>query len=124
MNHILIVEDERDLAVTYERLLRRAGHPVQARRSRAEGLRCLAADPPRLVIADLRLPDGDGLDVIRAARALDPLLPVIVITAFASRAAREAAVASGASAFLAKPFRTAEFASLVESLLEQHPTQA
>lgn len=104
MNRILVVEDERDLAVTYDRLLRREGYRVVTAGSQVEGLKAIEAAPPALVIADLRLPDGDGLDIVRAARARTPQIPVIVVTAFASRAARDAARASGASAFLAKPF--------------------
>ena len=65
------------------------------------------------------LPDGDGLDIIRAAHAQDPKLPVIVVTAFASRAARDAAVASGASAFLPKPFPASALLRLVEDELER-----
>lgn len=118
MNQILVIEDEADMAATYDRLLRRAGHRVVTADSRAAGLQLLESVRPKLVIADLRLPDGDGLDIIRAARALDPPPPVIIITAFASRAAREASLTSGACAFLAKPFGIAEFSSLVEDLMD------
>ncbi len=117
MNQILVVEDEPDMAATYERLLRRAGHRVVRATSRAAGLQLLEKVRPKLVISDLRLPDGNGLDVIRAARMLDPPPPVIAITAFASRTARQAALDSGACAFLAKPFGIAEFSSLVEDLM-------
>ena len=117
MNQILVIEDEADMAATYDRLLRRAGHRVVTADSRAAGLQLLQSVRPKLVIADLRLPDGDGLDIIRAAHALDPPPPVIIITAFASRDAREASLKSGACAFLAKPFGIAEFSSLVEDLM-------
>src|SRR5262252_8321924 len=80
--------------------------------SRAEGLR-LVIEPPRLVISDLRLPDGDGLDIIRAAKAIHPPVPVIVVTSFASAASRRAARASGAAAFLTKPFSASELLELV-----------
>ena len=117
MNRILVVEDEADLAVTYDRLLRREGYRVVTAASRAEGLKAIESSPPALVISDLRLPDGDGLDIIRAARALDPPAPVIVVTAFASRAARDAAQASGATAFLAKPFPASALLRLVHDEL-------
>ena len=119
MNQILVVEDEPDMAATYERLLRRAGHRVVTVPSRAQAMRLLESLRPRLVISDLRLPDGDGLDVIRAARMLDRPPAVIAITAFVSRDTRQAALAAGASAFLAKPFGIAEFSSLVEDLIER-----
>src|SRR5438094_6701431 len=66
---ILVVDDEADLAATYERLLRRQGYRVVSAGTLQAGLRVIETEPLRLVIADLRLPDGDGLDVVRAARA-------------------------------------------------------
>jgi DNA-binding response OmpR family regulator len=119
VNRILVVEDEVDLVVTYDRLLRREGYRVVTAASLADGLRVIESARPALVISDLRLPDGDGLDIIRAARALDPPPPVIVVTAFASRAARDAALASGATAFLAKPFPASALLRLVHDELER-----
>ena len=119
MNRILVVEDEADLAVTYDRLLRRNGYRVEMAASRVEGLKVMEAGSPALVIADLRLPDGDALDIIRAARAREPQVPVIVVTAFSSPAARDAALASGASAFLAKPFPASALLRLVHDELER-----
>ena len=119
MNPILVVEDEPDMGATYERLLRRAGHRVVRAASRAEGIRLLQSVRPCLVISDLRLPDGDGLDIIRAAHQLDRPPAVIAITAFSSREARQSALDAGASAFLAKPFGIAEFSSLVEDLMSR-----
>jgi len=89
--------------------------------SRQEGLAALENDRHDLVVADLRLPDGDGLDILRAARALSSSRPVIVITGFASDRTREEAFAAGAAAFLSKPFSLVEFADLVERLLRSGP---
>jgi DNA-binding response OmpR family regulator len=114
---ILIVDDEADLVTSYERLLRRQGHRVISVGSRRAGLAAIEAEPLSLVIADLRLPDGDGLDVVRAARALPTPPPVLVATVLGSRASRQTALAAGATAFLAKPFATEAFSSLVEDLL-------
>ena len=119
MNRIVVVEDEADLRVTYERFLRRAGYRVSGTGSREEGAKLVGSTPhPSLVILDLRLPDGDGLDLIRTARALDPPVPVIVVTAFPTKAAREAALAAGAGAFVAKPFAADALLSLVRGSLE------
>ncbi len=106
------------MAATYERLLRRQGHRVLCVGSRAAGLQALHAEPLRLIIADLRLPDGDGLDVVRAARAMVQPAPVIVVTVLTSRETRQAAMAAGAAAFLAKPFSAESFRSLVSRLLD------
>ena len=114
---ILVVDDEADLAATYERLLRRQGYRVVSAGTLQAGLRVIETEPLRLVIADLRLPDGDGLDVVRAARALPAPPPVLVATVLASRASYQAALAAGATAFLAKPFATGVFNRLANDLL-------
>ncbi|HEY7362836.1 MAG TPA: response regulator [Methylomirabilota bacterium] len=114
---ILIVDDEADLAATCARLLQRRGYAVASAGSRQEGLATLAIAQYDLVVADLRLPDGSGLDVVRAARTQPVPRPVIVITGFGSEGTRQEAQTAGASAFLAKPFSLLEFAELVERLL-------
>jgi CheY-like chemotaxis protein len=114
---ILVVDDERDLAVTCERLLRRRGYHVITAGSRQEGLAAVATQAPSLVISDVFLPDGDGLDVVRAARRAASPIPAIVMTAFASPASRDAALAAGASAYISKPFATTAFAGLVDRML-------
>lgn len=123
MTRVLVVDDEPDFASTYERLLRRKGHGVVAAATKRAGLAALAAERLDLVIADLRLPDGDGLDVVRAARKTAVPTPVIVITGFASEASRQASLAAGASAYLAKPFSASTFAALVEKFLSAAPRE-
>jgi DNA-binding response OmpR family regulator len=115
---ILIVEDEADLAATCARLLRRRGHAVVAVGSRAAALAALDDAPPALIVSDVRLPDGDGLDVVRAATAMRPCVPTVVMTGRASETGRVAARAAGAAAYLPKPFTAASFAGLVDRVLE------
>jgi DNA-binding response OmpR family regulator len=115
---VLVVEDETDMAATYERLLRRQGYRVVSVGSRRAALQAIAAEPLRLVIADLRLPDGNGLDIVRAARAVPAPPPVMVATVLASRTSRQAALAAGAAGFLAKPFGAEDFGRLVSELIE------
>ena len=91
---VLVVDDEDDFLATYERLLRRQGYDVVTATSRAAGLAALAGEPPHLVISDLRLPDGDGLDVVRAA------------------------LAAGATTFLAKPFAAAVLLAAIGSIVD------
>jgi DNA-binding response OmpR family regulator len=114
---VVIVEDEADLAQTCERLLRRSGHEVVTAGTCAAGLTALAAGRPRLLVCDVRLPDGDGLDLVRVARQLTPPVPAIVMTAHPSAAGRRAALASGADGYLMKPFSAAAFSSLVETTI-------
>jgi len=115
---ILVVDDEADFVANYQRLLRRRGYRVVSAGSRGDGLVIVEREPLALVITDLRLPDGDGLELVRAARRRPTPTPSIVVTGFASEASRMAALAAGASGYLAKPFAAASFISLVEKMLD------
>lgn len=115
---VLVVDDEADFLATYERLLWRQGYDVITATSRAAGLAALAGEPPHLVISDLRLPDGDGLDVVRAARAARDPVPVLVVTGYPSDETRRAALAAGATTFLAKPFAAAVLLAAIHSIVD------
>ena len=115
---VLVVDDEVDFITTYERLLRRQGYDVMTATSRAAGLAALAGEPPHLVISDLRLPDGDGLDVVRAARGARQPVPVIVVTGYPSDETRRAALEAGATTFLAKPFAAAALLAAIHSSVD------
>jgi len=108
---VLVVDNEADFLATYQRLFGRHGYEVITAASRAAGLAAvLAAVSGRrldLVISDLRLPDGDGLDVVRAARGTPDPPPVFVVTGYPSGESRRAATAAGATAFFGKPFAAA-----------------
>jgi CheY-like chemotaxis protein len=117
MDPILVVDDEADFIANYQRLLHRRGFRMISAGSRSDGLLIVEREPLALVITDLRLPDGDGLELVRATRRLPTPTPSIVVTGFASEASRMAALAAGASAYLAKPFGAAAFISLVEKTL-------
>jgi CheY-like chemotaxis protein len=104
MARVLVVDDEVDFLSTYERLLRPQGYEVTAVSSRAAALEAVAHERPALIISDLRLADGEGLDIVRAARAAPHPLPVIIVTGYASEELRRIALAAGATAFFAKPF--------------------
>lgn len=115
---VLVVDDEADFLATYERLLRRQGYDVLTATSRAAGLAALAGEPLHLVISDLRLPDGDGLDVVRAARDAREPAPVIVVTGYPSDETRRAASAAGATTLLAKPFAAAVLLAAIRFIVD------
>src|SRR5262245_28094035 len=114
---VLVVEDERDLVTTYQRLLGRQGCSVTAAATVREGLAALDGGRFALIIADLRLPDGSGLEIVRSARKRGDGPPVIVVTGFASPQSRREALDAGATAYLAKPFSNRALTSLVQDVL-------
>jgi DNA-binding response OmpR family regulator len=112
---VLTVDPQEDLLVTYYRLLSRRGYRVITAPTRAAGLLAVEREAPRLVISDLHLPDGDGLDIVRAARSRVPPALAIVVSALTAEPARRAALTAGASAFLPKPFEAAALLDLIHS---------
>ena len=116
---VLVVDDETDLAETCARFLRRRGYGVVTADSYARGRAALAATPPVLLVSDVRLPDGDGLDLVRAAGALSPPVPAIVMSAYMSEAGARSAREAGAVGVLSKPFATDALARSVHQALER-----
>jgi DNA-binding response OmpR family regulator len=117
---ILLVEDEADLAASCVRLLQRRGWQVEALDTRRAALGAVArAHQPALVIVDRQLPDGDGLDVVRAAYAAGT--PVIVISGHDWADTRRLALDEGAAAFLGKPFSTHDLLGLIRDILGDPP---
>ena len=99
--------------------LERQGHAVLEARDQPEALKVLQQSLPALVLSDLRLPDGDGLGVLRACKDLDVQIPVIVMTAYGSIEDAVVAMKEGALDFLAKPVDPDHLLLLVARALEQ-----
>lgn len=119
---VLAVDDEADFCATYQRLLWRLDCRVIATGTLAQALAIVEREPLRLVIADVRLPDGDGLDVVRAAARTTPApTPAVVITGLGSPEHRAAALAAGAVGYLSKPFAVPDFLALVGQALGRSP---
>ena len=94
------------------------GHAVIEARDQGEAMRALQ-ERPALVLTDLRLPEGDGFGVLRAAKELDPELPVIVMTAYGSIQDAVAAMKEGALDFLAKPIDPDHLLLMIDRALTQ-----
>lgn len=110
---VLVVDDEDDMRVTYERLFRRLGYSVALAKTRTEGITLVGSERLALVVADVKLADGSGLDVVAAARRGATPVPAIVVTGFASTESQRLAREAGAAAFLVKPFSASAFTELV-----------
>jgi DNA-binding NtrC family response regulator len=95
------------------------GHAVVEARNQREAVARLADTSPAVVLSDLRLPEGDGLGVLAAAKDTDAQLPVIVMTAFGGIQDAVQAMKAGAMDFLAKPVDPDHLLLLVERALAQ-----
>jgi DNA-binding NtrC family response regulator len=116
---ILLVEDKDSLRTMLRLALEAQDHTVIEARDETEAVAAMQASRPGLVLSDLRLPKGDGFGVLRAAKDLDPELPVIVMTAFGSIQDAVAAMKEGALDFLAKPVDPDVLLLMVERALAQ-----
>jgi DNA-binding NtrC family response regulator len=114
---ILIVEDKDSLRVMLRLALEAQGHSVIEASDQPEAVSALQRTRPGVVLSDLRLTEGDGFGVLRAAKELDPEIPVIVMTAFGSIQDAVAAMKEGALDFLAKPVDPDHLLLLVERAL-------
>lgn len=105
---LLLVEDDLALGQALSRSLSQAGLRVTWVRRLQEARAFLASDAPEVLLLDLGLPDGDGLDWLRALRAEGRQLSVLVLTARDDLDSRLAGLREGADDYLVKPFATAE----------------
>ncbi len=116
---ILVVEDECVLAANIREYLEHFHYGVQLARTRKEGLEKFAALRPQVVLLDIRLPDGDGGQVLHRIRQSDPTVGVIVMTAFGGIEPAVAAMAAGADDYIEKPFPLDSMLHLIEALIRR-----
>src|ERR687893_3193221 len=119
MPDILLVEDKESLRRVLRLTLEHAGYSVAEAADAREAADRVARSRHRLVLTDLRMPNGSGLDVLRAARAADPDVPVVVMTAYGSIDEAVQAMKDGAHDFLQKPVDSNHLLLLVRRALEQ-----
>jgi DNA-binding NtrC family response regulator len=119
MADILLVEDKESLRRVLRLTLENAGYSVTEAEDARVAINHISTTRHRLVLTDLRMPNGSGLDVLRAARGADGDVPVIVMTAFGSIDEAVQAMKDGAHDFLQKPVDSNHLLLLVERALEQ-----
>src|SRR5687767_3346995 len=119
MADILLVEDKDSLRRVLRLTLENAGYSVTEAVDASSALNEIATTRHRLILTDLRMPHGSGLDVLRAARSADAEVPVIVMTAFGSIDEAVQAMKDGAHDCLQKPVDSNHLLLLVERALEQ-----
>ena len=121
---ILLVEDERTLAIPLADALRDAGHAVTLMHDGAAALAWLSERRCDLVVTDVRLPGADGLQVLERARHQDPPADVIVMTGYASVEQAVGAMRGGAFGYLQKPFPSDALLSQVARVDEMRRMRA
>lgn len=119
---IVVADDELELRRTLRALLTRSGFAVETCSNGAEALQVLekaaaAGEPAKLLLTDIRMPGGSGLDLLRAVRARWPQLPVVVMTAYGERDVLRELIGLGCDGLLEKPFDPKRLFSVLEAAL-------
>ncbi len=123
MQTILIVEDKQSMADMLGRTLRSEGFSVLSAMTVKDGLDALSRENISAVITDLKLPDGDGMAIVKTISQVSPFIPVIVMTAFGSIEIAVSAIKEGAYDFITKPFNPDHFILILRRALEERTVQ-
>jgi CheY-like chemotaxis protein len=116
---VLVVDDHALNLKLLRRVLELGGHDVVGVESLASAERQIATAVPALIVLDLQLPDGDGLDLARRLKhePRTASCPILACTAGAMKGDRKRALAAGCDAYVAKPIDTRAFAQLAAALI-------
>jgi two-component system, OmpR family, KDP operon response regulator KdpE len=115
---VLAVDDEPQVLTVLGRSLGRAGHEVVVARTGEEALVAAATASPDVILLDLRLPDVDGIEVVRRLRAWSAV-PVVLLSGASSERAKVLALDAGADDFVDKPFSTEELRARLGAVLRR-----
>ena len=115
---VLLVEDERSISEPFSHALAREGFVPTVAATAAAAREALAAREPDIVLLDLMLPDADGRDLVRELRGRSRV-PIIMLTARATRTDRIVGLELGADDYVVKPFDTAEVIARIRAVLRR-----
>ncbi|OAG27847.1 response regulator transcription factor [Thermodesulfatator autotrophicus] len=120
MSYILIVEDEEDIARLVARTLEKNGHKTRIAPTLAKAQELIEQETPELVVLDLMLPDGDGLELCKYIRFKEQTeIPVMILTAKGEEIDRILGFEMGADDYIVKPFSPKELALRVKAILKR-----
>jgi DNA-binding NtrC family response regulator len=123
MKRILVVEDEADIRLVVGDYLRARGLEVDEAETCAAAEAAVRGNAPDAAVLDYRLPDGDSLSLLPRLKAVDPSLPVVILTGHGSIELAVKAIQSGADHFLTKPVELPALYALLLRMLENRRTE-
>ncbi|RIV26780.1 sigma-54-dependent Fis family transcriptional regulator [Fibrisoma montanum] len=119
MEKILIVDDNNDICLLLERFLSKQGYKTASAQRGEDGLVLLRKEPFELVICDFKLPDIDGLEMLRRIKVLNPATAVIIITGYSDVRVAVQTVKHGAYDYVTKPLYPDEILYTIKGALER-----
>ena len=124
MKSIWIVDDDQSIRFVLERALAREQLPVRSFSQTRDVLAALESDSPQVLVSDIRMPGGSGLDLLTQIKERLPGLPVIVMTAFSDLDSAVSAFQGGAFEYLPKPFDVPRAVELVRRAVDESLREA
>jgi len=124
MKPIWVVDDDQSIRFVLEKALAREQFAVRAFANARDVLAALDDDEPQVLVSDIRMPGGSGLDLLAKIKQRLPGLPVIVMTAYSDLDSAVSAFQGGAFEYLAKPFDVAKAVELIRRAVEESLREA
>ncbi|TDM06264.1 MAG: nitrogen regulation protein NR(I) [Ideonella sp. MAG2] len=119
MKPIWIVDDDQSIRFVLEKALAREQLPVRSFANARDVIAALASDEPQVLVSDIRMPGGSGLDLLAQVKAKLPGLPVIVMTAYSDLDSAVSAFQGGAFEYLPKPFDLPKAVELIQRAVDE-----
>ena len=120
MSRILVVDDEKQVCYLLSELLNQFGHEVATETSGTSAIASLDDFQPDLVLADMLMPEMNGLEVLKKVKAWNPDTPVVILTGVDDEKIGQAAIDAGASDYITKPFTVAQLKTVLQVYLLMH----
>lgn len=117
---ILVVDDDKTLCENFRDILIEDGYEVLIAQTKSSALKIIAKTSVDLILVDIRLPDGDGLEVIKMAKKRIPHVKSVVITAYGSLENAVEAIKAGIYGYILKPFEIDEARKTIKEVLKRY----
>lgn len=124
MKPIWILDDDKSIRWVFEKALARTDLDFKTFSSTAEALNALHREQPQVIVSDIRMPNGSGLDFLSEIKQKHPEIPVIIMTAYSDLESAVAAFQGGAFEYLAKPFDVDQAVDIIKRAVDESMRQA
>jgi len=124
MKPIWIIDDDKSIRWVFEKALARTDMEFKTFASVPEAMNALEREEPQVVVSDIRMPNGSGLDFLQSIKQKLPDTPVIIMTAYSDLESAVAAFQGGAFEYLAKPFDVDQAIEIIRRAVDESMRQA